>query len=147
MKILYFTLGILLVLITVFINIDHFKSQQPKIEINGHVFSLYLAKTPSEQDTGLAKFSKIDKNQGMLFIFSESDYYSFWMKNMKFPIDIIFINKNKIVDIFKNVPTQKNNDNLPIYKTHKKADRVLEINSGLSKEYKIEVGTEVRINL
>lgn len=147
MKILYLTLGIFIVLIIVFIKINYLDSKLPNAEINGHTFSLYLAKIPQEQEVGLAKFNKIDKTQGMLFIFPKSDYYSFWMKNMKFPIDIIFINKNMVVDIFQNVPYQKNNNNLPIYTTHKKADKVLEINSGLSKEYKIKVGTEVRISL
>jgi uncharacterized membrane protein (UPF0127 family) len=147
MKILYLFLGILILLIVVFIEINYFNSQTPRAEINGHTFSLYLAKTSSEQEVGLAKFNKIGKNQGMLFIFLQSDYYSFWMKNMKFPIDIIFINKSVIVDVFQNVPFQKNNDNLPIYTTHKKADGVLEINSGLSKEYKIKTGDKVDINL
>src|ERR1035437_3888199 len=102
MKILYLFLGILTVLIIVFIEIAYFSPRIPRAEINGHTFSLYLAKTSQEQEVGLAKFNMIDKNQGMLFIFSKQDYYSFWMKNMKFPIDIIFINKNVIVDIFQN---------------------------------------------
>jgi uncharacterized membrane protein (UPF0127 family) len=68
------------------------------------------------------------------------------MKNMRFPIDIIFINKNKVVDIFQRVPVSKS-DNPPTYTTHEKADQVLETNSGLSNEYKIKVGSEVKINL
>jgi uncharacterized membrane protein (UPF0127 family) len=147
MKILYLFLGILTVLIIVFIEIIYFTPQIPRAEIDGHTFSLYLAKTSQEQEVGLAKFNKIEKNQGMLFIFPKSDYYSFWMKNMKFSIDIIFINKNQIVDIFKNVPFQKNNDNLPIYTTREMADKVLEINSGLSKEYKIKIGDKVDVSL
>jgi uncharacterized membrane protein (UPF0127 family) len=147
MKILYLFLGILILLIVVFIEMNYFISQTPRAEINGYTFSLYLAKTSQEQEVGLAKFNKINKNQGMLFIFSKPDYYSFWMKNMKFPIDIIFIDKNVIVDIFQNVPFPKNNNNLPIYTTHKKADSVLEINSGLSKEYKIKTGDKININL
>jgi uncharacterized membrane protein (UPF0127 family) len=146
MKISLLILGILIVFILIFIKIDYLNPKLPTTEINGHVFSLYLAKTSQEQEEGLAKFNKIDKNQGMLFIFQKQDYHSFWMKNMQFPIDIIFINKNKIVDIFQKVPVAVG-ENLPTYTTKAKADKVLEINSGLSNEYKIKIGDNVEINL
>jgi len=146
MKVPLLVFGTLVVIILVLIKIDYLSPKSPTAEINGHVFSLYLAKTPQEQETGLAKFNEINKNQGMLFLFQKPDYYSFWMKGMKFPIDIIFINKDRIVDIFQNVPVAKDN-NLPTYKTREKADKVLEINFGLSDEYKIRIGNIVKLNL
>lgn len=147
MKITNLLLGIFIVLIIVLLKIDYFSPQSPTAEINHHLFSLYLAKTSQEQAIGLSKFAEIENNQGMLFIFQKPDYYSFWMKDMQFPIDIIFINSGRIVDIFQNVPVQKDNNNLPTYTTGEKADRVLEINAGLAKQYNIRVGTEVRISL
>ncbi len=146
MKILLLILGILILLILIFITVDVLTPKLPGAEINGHVFSLYLAKTPQEQETGLAKFNKIDKNQGMLFIFKKADYYSFWMKNMRFPIDIIFIKDNKVVAVFQKVPVSPN-ENPPVYTTKAKADKVLEINSGLTSEYKIKIGSKVRLSL
>jgi uncharacterized membrane protein (UPF0127 family) len=68
------------------------------------------------------------------------------MKDMHFPIDIIFISGNKVVDVFENVPVSPN-DNLPVYATKTRADKVLEINSGLSKKYNIEIGNTVKLNL
>jgi len=111
----------------------------PYAKIDNHNFSLYLATTPKDRETGLAKFNKINVDQGMLFIFPEADYYSFWMKNMLFPIDIIFINQNKIVEIFENVPVSSKNP-LPIYTGSTKANEVLEINAGLSKKYGLKKG-------
>jgi hypothetical protein len=146
MKVPLFVLGLLIVIILIFISIGYLNPQPPTAEINGHVFSLFLAQTSQEQEIGLAKFNKIDKNQGMLFIFQKADYYRFWMKNMRFPIDIIFINKDKVVDIFPKVPVSKNGI-LPIYTTSARADKVLEINSGLSDEYKIKKGSEIKISL
>ena len=145
MKNIAIILGILS-LVLVLIKVDYFLSS-PSANINGHTFSLYLAKTANDQEVGLAKFNKIENNKGMLFIFPKADYYSFWMKNMKFPIDIIFINNTRIVDIFQNVPIQKNNNNLPTYTTGEKADKVLEINAGLSNAYKIKIGDAVNLNL
>jgi uncharacterized protein len=146
MKIIVLIIGIIL-LIFVLVKIDYSTSSSPNISINGHLFSLYLAGTSHDQEVGLAKFNKIEDNKGMLFVFDKSDYYSFWMKNMKFPIDIIFIKQNQIVDIFQNVPVQKNNNNLPSYTTGEKADKVLEINSGLTNKYHIKIGDNVKLNL
>jgi uncharacterized membrane protein (UPF0127 family) len=146
MKTSLFVLSIIIVLIIAALGINYLAPKPPLAIINGHLFSLYLAKTPNEREVGLAKFNKIKTNQGMLFIFNQSDYYSFWMKNMHFPIDIIFINNNKIVDIFKNAPVIKSG-NLPIYQTRKKADEVLEINAGLSDKYHIDINSIVNIRL
>lgn len=145
-RIIALILGILLLILLV-IKIDYLNAPSPSASIDGHVFSLYLAKTANEQEVGLARFNKIGKNQGMLFLFSKPDYYSFWMKNMHFPIDIIFIRNNTVVDIFQNVPVQKNNDNLPTYTTGELADKVLEINSGLANKYEIQIGDFVNLKL
>jgi uncharacterized protein len=145
MKIIVLILGIIL-LILLILEIDSITSS-PNANLNGHIFSLYLAKTSNDQEIGLAKFNKISDNQGMLFLFPKSGYYSFWMKNMKFPIDIIFISGNRIVDIFQNVPVQKTNNNLPTYTTGEKADKVLEINAGLTNKYKIKLGGNIGLNL
>jgi uncharacterized protein len=137
---------VLTILIIAFLTLSYFLPKTPRAQINGHVFSLYLAKTSEEQELGLAKYKKIDMNQGMLFLFNKPDYYSFWMKDMRFPIDIIFISGNKVVDIFQKVPVSLN-ENLPVYTTKTKADKVLEINAGLAKKYNIEIGSKVKINL
>jgi uncharacterized protein len=84
----------------------------------------------------------------MLFVFDKADYYSFWMKNMKFPIDIIFIRGDKIVSISKNAVAPKSADaSLPIYKPEAPVDKVLEINSGLSDKHNIKKGDKVEIKL
>jgi uncharacterized membrane protein (UPF0127 family) len=159
MKILNFFLATIIILLIAFVLIVNLLQKTPRpqmpersdgeqasAEINGHTFSLYLAKTASEQEVGLAKYKSIAQNQGMLFLFERSDYYSFWMKNMHFPIDIIFISNNKVVDVSNDVPVSPNN-NLPVYTTKIKANKVLEINAGLAKKYGIKVGSEVKIKL
>src|SRR5216684_3115219 len=84
----------------------------PMAKINGHEFSLILAKDEKDKQIGLSKFSKIDKDKGMLFLFEKPDFYPFWMKDMKFPIDIIFIKDDKIVTIYGEVPIPKDKNNL-----------------------------------
>ena len=120
----------------------------PQATINNHIFNLEIVKTNNERAIGLAKYKNILQNFGMLFLFEKPNYYSFWMKNMKFPIDIIFIKNNKIVTIFKDVPMPKsNNGSLPIYQAQELSDTVLEINAGLSDKYNFKNGDTVKIKL
>jgi uncharacterized protein len=116
--------------------------------INNKTFKLEIADTPAAQQKGLSGRDSLAQDQGMLFVFDKADYYSFWMKNMKFPIDIIFIRGDKIVSISKNAVAPKSADaSLPIYKPEAPVDKVLEINSGLSDKHNIKKGDKVEIKL
>src|SRR5260221_3370408 len=103
------------------------KSPLPKskVTIDKHTFSVEVATTSAQQQQGLSNKASLPQNQGMLFVFKTAQPYPFWMKNMEFPLDIIFINNNKIVDIFQNVPQPKSaNAKLPIYTPNATANQV-----------------------
>ena len=121
-------------------------SKKPTATISNHTFKLELAKTQQEKEIGLSKKKMLEKNAGMLFLFEKPDYYSFWMKNMQFPIDIIYIRNDRIVTVHKNVKPPKNpNDKLPLYNSKEPSDTVLEINAGLSEKYNFKVGDMVEL--
>ncbi|MEK7551621.1 MAG: DUF192 domain-containing protein [Patescibacteria group bacterium] len=123
------------------------KTPTPRVLINGKSFNAEIVKSSKDQAIGLAKYKKISKDFGMLFIFDNKGYYGFWMKNMKFPIDIIFISDNKITTIFKNVDYPKNgNSNLQGYKPDVPSDMVFEVNAGISNKYNFQKGDSVKIN-
>ncbi len=114
--------------------------------INNHKFVLLIAKSAKEKEIGLSEKTALPQDTGMLFPFEKADYYSFWMKNMKISIDIIYINKNKIVAIYENLkPPATNQENIPIFKPEEVSNAVLEINAGLSKKYNFKKGDEVKI--
>src|SRR5690606_35019275 len=95
---------------------------------------------------GLSGKEKLEENNGMLFVFDKKDYHSFWMKNMKFPIDIIFLDNNTVVDIYKNVPPPKPGENmakLPVYRPSKAVNYVLEVPAGTADKAKIKVGDTI----
>lgn len=114
--------------------------------INGHTYTLLIANDDKSRQVGLSGRKSLDKNTGMLFIFDKKGTYSFWMKNTQIPLDIIFIDKDTIVDIVKNAPPQAgNNGKLPIYTPKKEENYVLEINGGQSDKYKFKVGDKVTL--
>lgn len=112
-----------------------------KIRIGNTVIDLQLALTKTDQEIGLAKFSSLPENEGMLFIFNKPDTYSFWMKDMKFPIDIIWISEDfKIIHIEKSLSP----DTYPQgYAPKDKALYVLEVNAGFSDTHSFTIGESV----
>ncbi|HSD98683.1 MAG TPA: DUF192 domain-containing protein [Patescibacteria group bacterium] len=121
------------------------RTNKPTAKINGHLFFIEVAKTQTQQEIGLAKYSKIEKNFAMYFPFTYPDYYGFWMKGMRFPIDIIFIRNKRIVTIFPNVLARWDYQNY-IYKPTQPVDSVLEISAGLSTKYGFKTGDNVIIS-
>ncbi|MDP2638040.1 MAG: DUF192 domain-containing protein [Candidatus Levybacteria bacterium] len=120
--------------------------KNPSAAINGKTFQLKVAKSQEEKEIGLSKTESLSENQGMIFLFDDPGYYSFWMKDMKFSIDIIFINKDNVVEISENAqPQTESTSNLKIYTPIEPIDKVLEIKSGLSKKNNIKKGDKIQI--
>lgn len=87
--------------------------------------------------TGLMYRKSMKPNQGMLFIFPDSDYRNFYMKNTEISLDIIFISEDKrIVSIQKNAKPM-DETSLP---SEGPAKYVLEVKAGLSETWKLEKG-------
>ena len=95
---------------------------------------------------GLMFRKSLPENEGMLFVFNREGYHSFWMMNMSFPIDIIWINKEKeVVHIVKDAkPCGLNCDP---YVPEKEAKYVLEVNANFTTKNKIKVRTKVNFTL
>lgn len=118
----------------------------PTITINNHTFELSVADSQKEREVGLSETRSLPENQGMIFMFEKPDYYSFWMKNMTIPIDIIYINKDKIVTIHKNAqPPMSQIESPIIYSPTQLSDKVLEIQAGLSEKYNFKKDDKVKI--
>lgn len=112
-----------------------------------HSFHVFLADDEQERATGLMWIKNMDKDKGMLFVFDTQDIKTFWMKNTKIPLDMIFIDSNKkIVSIQKNVQPCTSKP-CPTYPSKLPAMYVLEINSNLSEEKNINIGDHVDIQV
>jgi len=122
-----------------------FFKKKPIVIIAGQSFKVAVAASEKEREIGLSETKQLSQNQGMLFLFGKPDYYSFWMKNMEFPIDIIYISNNVIVTIKSNAqPIKDTKESSIIYTSTEPADKVLEISAGLSEKYKFKNGDKVK---
>lgn len=110
-----------------------------KIKIRDILVEVELASSPDEHYLGLSHRDFLLEKSGMLFLFQEEEEISFLMRDMNFSLDILFINKNKIVNIYKNIPFDKNSQSI-LYKSIYPVDKVLELNGGFCDENKIKVG-------
>ncbi len=140
LKPIYFlSAAAIFLLLILSINLFKFK----KICINGVCIRAEFASSEQARQRGLMFRKSLGPDNGMLFVFRQEDYHGFWMKNMEFPLDIVWIGPDKkIVDIYHNaIPCQDNTCNiiLPRYP----GVFVLELNSGFARAYGISVGDKV----
>lgn len=124
--------------------IEFTKEAEVSIIKNGNVLKIIdveYANTPEERNLGLMYRKSMAENQGMLFLFPEEEFRSFYMKNTEIPLDIIYLDKDKkIVSIAKNAKPF-DETSLP---SEAPAMYVLEINGGLSDKWQLEKGDEIR---
>ena len=89
---------VILLLFSAFIVFQIDKSPTPaaKVSIDNRTFSVEVATSSAQQQQGLSGRNSLATDKGMLFIFKTPNKYAFWMKDMKFPLDMVFIKDNKI---------------------------------------------------
>lgn len=106
-------------------------------------FRLEIADTDAARTQGLSGRDPLKSDEGMLFQFPQAGVYPFWMKEMKFALDIVWIRDGRVVDV-ATLPPPKPID--PVPPTHiptQKADQVLEINAGFANKLGLEPGVYV----
>ena len=133
---LFITLAIILIVLYF---VFQSKPVTKKVTIGNTEIEAEVADTLPKQIKGLMFRKNIPENGGMLFVFGNDDYYSIWMMNMSFPIDIIWIDSgHKIVDMVKNA--QPCGIACPSYEPKAKARFVLEVNAGFTNKHSVKIG-------
>lgn len=100
-----FQLAVVIIIVVPVVLFSFWKSTYPeRIKINNNVFSIEVADTPALMEKGLSGRKSISANEGMLFSFSAPGIHEFWMKDMKFSIDIVwFDSQRRVVHIEKSL--------------------------------------------
>ena len=123
--------------------------------------NVQIVSSNTDMEKGLSGRNKMADNEGMLFDFKKLNRPAFWMKDMNFNLDLIWIRSNKIIGITPNVPAPVGNwklpvgrsfsgsgeiGNLPAYSPPSEVDMVLEVNAGWSERNNIKTGDVVKTN-
>ena len=115
-----------------------------RVAIKGHDLTIELATTPEARSCGLSLRDSLPENRGMLFVYSEPEILTFWMKNTRMPLTIAFIDTaGRIVSIQKMNPFPITT----IYASPVPALYALEVNQGWFEENGVGVGDVVEFNL
>jgi uncharacterized protein len=120
------------------------------VSIGENIIKVEVANTDSSRQKGLSGRATLDADSGMLFVFDTNDVTPvFWMKDTLFPLDIIWINDNRIVKIDANVQPQDPETpdiQLVRYTSGVPVDYVLEVNAGYTSSRGIVVGDAVDLS-
>ena len=112
------------------------------LKINETEFFVEIADTPEERAKGLSGRQSLPEDQGMLFLFNEADFYSFWMKDTLIPLDFIWIKDGEVVEATQNVEPREYQP--PQVLTPKeKINAVLEVNAGFVEKFDIKVRDKI----
>ncbi len=115
--------------------------RQLRLTVGQASFIVDIARTPSQRALGLSGRLSMNKDQGMLFVFDQPNQRSFWMKDMHFPLDFIWIRGGRVVETSLNVlPPDQTGGEPMVISPSEKVDRVLEVNAGSVSMYGIKVG-------
>jgi len=122
--------------------------KDPKVCLKDKCFTVEVADSSSEHAQGLMNRESLVEDAGMLFVFNDVDFHSFWMKDTYISLDLLWIDENGyVVDFFKGAKSCINQTSCPIYTPIEASKYVLELNEGIIEELGIEVGNKVTINI
>lgn len=113
-----------------------------KVIILGHsAINVLISDDLIERQKGLSGTEKLRDNEGMFFIFDKEDFHGIWMKDMNYPIDIIWFDRfGSIVYIEENISP----DTYPtVFKPSKPAVYVIEVNAGFVEKENIRLGDTI----
>lgn len=119
-----------------------------QVKIGDTLINVEISDTPEKRNKGLSGRGSIASDSGMLFVFDNPTKPRFWMKDMKFPIDIIYISNQKVVDLLKNIPPPSPNqsdDTLLLYEPVTIIDQAVEVNGGFVSSHGISIGDTVQV--
>ena len=124
--------------------------RMPVVEVGGAAFKVDVADDAAERAQGLSGRAGLPDDVGMLFVYQEPVVPGFWMRQMRFPLDFVWIGEGcEVVDVTPNVPEplpDTSDAELVVYRPAAPILYNLEVNAGTSESQGIEVGDAVRFH-
>ena len=118
--------------------------QQPApatLQLGEGKFSLRVARTDSERERGLSGTAELPSTEALAFVFPTSDRWGIWMKDMRYPIDIIWLDDSKVVRHIEQ-RVQPNTYPAKTFQPNDPAKYVIELKAGVVSSQRITIGSQ-----
>lgn len=121
--------------------------QSAAIEIAGNSFTVLVARTTSQQIEGWSNKDNMGGYNGMIFRYPPGIFPAMVMRKMRFPLDILWVDNGKIVDMAKNLPPDnaQREEDLFQYRPRMPATLVIEMPAGFVDKYSVKIGDSVKM--
>jgi uncharacterized membrane protein (UPF0127 family) len=116
-----------------------------EVSIGIHRVQVEVADTPERMRRGLSGREGLAEGRGMVFPYTRADRHGFWMYDMHFDIDIVWIRGDRIVDVTSRARHDPPGE-LPTYRPVEPADLVLEVPAGTAERLGWRVGDRVAVD-
>jgi uncharacterized membrane protein (UPF0127 family) len=115
-----------------------------EVTIGFHRIQAEVADTPDRRARGLSGRAGLAEGRGMIFPYARAEQYGFWMFEMNFDIDIVWIRGDRIVDVTARARHDPPGE-LPVYRPRKPADLVLEVPAGTAERLGWRIGDRATV--
>ncbi len=152
----YIAIFVVIIITALFLNIWQRRTKFIDTKIGSHYYRLEIANTDARRVKGLSGRDSLGENEGMIFKFPYAGRYIFWMKDMKFPIDIIWLQDNEIIDLTPSARpeeqaseasaaphSQASEGGFTRYTPRLPANRVIELNAGIIQKESLKIGDTI----
>jgi uncharacterized membrane protein (UPF0127 family) len=131
----------IMVVLLVVAGVTSNKNKKELLAMGSQTFTYEIAKTTNQRQDGLSGRPDMAKDHAMIFVFQQQGNYCFWMKEMHFPLDIVWLDSSKhVVHIEQNLSS----DTYPKqYCPNKPALYTIEVNAGVAAKTGVRVGDSV----
>ena len=110
----------------------------------GEEIPVEVADTLKKRSLGLGKRTSLNKGWGMLFVFEKRKPHRFWMKDVQFPLDIIWMDNHRIVHIIHNAKPDNSKDDPEVMTSPVPVNFVLEIAAGRAAKLWLKIGQRMK---
>ncbi len=118
------------------------------LKINNVEVIVELARSDAERAKGLGYRDSLPENTGMLFVFNDPKRWDFWMEGMRFGLDFLWIENERVVDITESVPPPSETGNVPVFvRPRAEVHYVLEVNKGWIQRHGLAIGDRVEFHI
>jgi uncharacterized membrane protein (UPF0127 family) len=127
---------------------DEGLGEQVTVRVANEEVRADVADSPEEQTKGLSGRDELGADEGMLFELPGMSTQTIWMRGMKFPLDIVWIARDRVVDVTARVPAPEPgtaDSQLPVYRPRDPVDQILEVNAGWASDHGVRRGDTVAV--